>query len=126
MVNSRPLMRTFLLLLLLALPGFAQEIKSIDWTQADDGTWKGRLNLTAPAPAAGVKVFFEPTFHFQLPESVTVPAGQTGIDFPLKLVDNAFLQGFTGIPERGFPGSEVSALCGGKLWTGPGPDRSRL
>jgi len=119
-------MKAFLLLLLLALPGFAQEIKSITWSEADDGSWKGRLTLTAPAPANGAKVFFEPTFHFQLPESVTVPAGQTFADFPLKLVDNAFIGGLTGIPEAGFPGDAVSALLNGKLWTGPGPSRSRL
>ncbi len=115
--------------LLLSASAWAQEIKTITWTQSDDGKYTGRVNLTAPAPDGGAKVIFEPTFHFQLPYSVTVPAGQLSVDFPLPLTDNAFMQGMTLIPEAGWSNggldSEVSAFCNGKLYTGPGPNRSR-
>lgn len=117
-------MRMLLVVLLLTGSVWAQEIKSVTWLEADDGSWKGRVSLSAPAPAAGAKVIFEPTFHFQLPYSVTVPAGQTVVDFPLKLVDNTFLSGFTGLGEAGVGDmNDVTAWLNGKLWTGPGPQR---
>ena len=123
-------MRTLLVFLLLTLPLLAQDapfLKTIDWSQLDDGTWKGRVTLTGPAPAGGAQVIFEPTFHFELPGSVTVPAGQSTAEFPLKLVDNAFITGFTGLPEAGLGRMHnVTAFCSGRLWEGPGPDRSRF
>lgn len=112
-------MRALLLLTLLAAAAVAQSlsIKTIEWNvgEAGDGQRiRGRIVLSAPSPT-DTKVIFEPTFHLELPTVVPIPAGQTVVEFPVKVVDNRFISGDRpDVPV-------VTAYLNGQLWEGPGP-----
>jgi len=51
----------------------------------------GRVVISGPAPEGGLQVIIEPTLKLQMPTTVRVPAGQTTVDFPVKIVDNRFV-----------------------------------
>lgn len=112
-------MRSLLLVLLVSLVALGQgvTIKTVEWNvdQAGDGQRiKGRIVLSGPSPT-DTKVIFEPTFHLELPTVVPIPAGQTMVEFPVKVVDNRFISGDRpDVPT-------VTALFNGQLWEGPGP-----
>lgn len=85
-------MRKLLLFFMLSLAAAADPLKvvSLEWSQqkgADGDKLSGRLTLNAPAPAGGVQVVLEPTFNLHIPMTVKVPAGETGVDIPAKIVD---------------------------------------
>ena len=112
-------MRSLLLVLFVAVTALAQgvTIKTVEWNvdQAGDGQRiRGRIVLSAPSPT-DTKVIFEPTFHLEMPTIVPIAAGQTMVEFPVKVVDNRFISG--GTPDV----PTVTALFNGQLWEGPGP-----
>ena len=43
----------------------------------------GHVTLSEAAPAGGVTLIFEPAFKLEIPMTVQVPAGETGVDFPV-------------------------------------------
>ncbi len=80
---------------MLSLAAAADPLKvvSLQWNQPqgkDGDKLSGQVTLNAPAPAGGVNLVLEPTFNLELPITVKVPAGQTGVQFPLKIVDDRF------------------------------------
>ena len=92
-------------------------IEKMEWSHpvASDGhRIVARVILTAPAPAGGVKIIFEPTFKLNMPTIVVVPAGLDYVDFPVKITDNRFVG-------RDMTGTTVTAIISGHIWEGPGP-----
>lgn len=85
-------MRKLLLFLMLSLAAAADPLKvnSLQWTRTagkEGDKLSGHVTLSAPAPAGGVNLVLEPTFNLEIPMSVKVPAGETGVDIPVKIVD---------------------------------------
>jgi hypothetical protein len=127
------LMRSWLLILLVTLPLLAQgspTIATIAWgtPETSDGQrFKARVVLTGPAGPGGANVIFEPTFHLELPTQVVVPAGQTSVEFPVKVFDDRMFSNYgfrslTDVTNGGFSDrTMVTAICGGQTWEGPGP-----
>ena len=114
-------MRKFLFPLLLSLACAASaeplQVVSVEFTRllASEGQrLKGRVTLSAPAPAGGTTLIFEPTFKLDIPITVKVDAGQTSAEFPVKIVDNRIFN-------RGAVNTTVTVCLSGKEYDFPGP-----
>lgn len=113
-------MRKLLILVMLSLAAAADPLKvvSLQWTQLkgkDGDKLTGHLSLSAPAPAGGVNLVIEPTFNLELPMTVKVPAGQTGVDIPVKIVDYRLFHRDESAK------TSVTIVLGGEEFEFPGP-----
>lgn len=113
-------MRKLLLVLMLSLAAAADPLKvvSLQWTQLkgkDGDKLTGHVTLSAPAPAGGVTLVVEPAFKLEIPMTVQVPAGETGVDIPAKIVDYRIFRRDS--PEK----TSVTIVLEGKEYEFPGP-----
>jgi hypothetical protein len=111
--------RKLLISLLLCGPVAAQPIQvvALEWNQLqgrEGDRLSGRVTLSAPAPAGGVTLIFEPALKLSIPITVRVPGGQTSAEFPVKIVDNRFF-------DRGAVNTVVTVCLSGQEYDFPGP-----
>ena len=113
-------MRKLLIVLLLSLAAAADplQVTGLKWTrlQAKEGDkLTATVTLSAPAPAGGVTLVIEPAFRLDIPMTVKVPAGESGVDFQAKIIDNRIFNRDTADK------TTVTIVLDGKEYDFPGP-----
>ena len=113
-------MRKLLLFLALTLAAAADplQVVSLKFTQQQGQAGdklSGRATLSAPAPAGGTTLIFEPAFKLEIPMTVQVPAGETSVDFPVKIIDYRVFRRDSAAK------TNVTIMLDGKEFEFPGP-----